>query len=216
MPYALLDESGKVIWTNRAFETVTHKEKGYNRSITNLFPVLTKDRLPGEEDEVQMDLEYEDSEFTVRMKRIPLTDMAANSEIFQETNYKGYQIALYLYDETALTIALRENDNQSLAIGLIYLDNYEEALESVDEVRRSLLTALIDRKVNKYVASLDGITKKIEKDKYMVILRKESVMHMEETRFDLLEDVKTVNFGNEMAVTLSMGIGRDGLTYAQN
>ena len=63
MPYALLDESGKVIWTNRAFETVTHKEKGYNRSITNLFPVLTKDRLPGEEDEVQMDLEYEDSDF---------------------------------------------------------------------------------------------------------------------------------------------------------
>ena len=216
MPYALLDESGKVIWTNRAFETVTHKEKGYNRSITNLFPVLTKDRLPGEEDEVQMDLEYEDSEFTVRMKRIPLTDMAANSEIFQETNYKGYLIALYLYDETALKIALRENDNQSLAIGLIYLDNYEEALESVDEVRRSLLTALIDRKVNKYVASLDGITKKIEKDKYMVILRKESVMHMEETRFDLLEDVKTVNIGNEMAVTLSIGIGLDGLTYAQN
>lgn len=216
MPYALLDESGKVIWTNKAFETVTHKEKGYNRSITNLFPVLTKDRLPGEEDEVQMDLEYEDSEFTVRMKRIPLTDMAANSEIFQETNYKGYLIALYLYDETALKIALRENDNQSLAIGLIYLDNYEEALESVDEVRRSLLTALIDRKVNKYVASLDGITKKIEKDKYMVILRKESVMHMEETRFDLLEDVKTVNIGNEMAVTLSIGIGLDGLTYAQN
>lgn len=216
MPYALLDESGKVIWTNRAFEVVTHKEKGYSRSITNLFPVLTKDRLPGEEDEVQMDLEYEDSEFTVRMKKIPLTDMAANSEIFQETNYKGYLIALYLYDETALKIALKENDNQSLAIGLIYLDNYEEALESVEEVRRSLLTALIDRKVNKYVASLDGITKKIEKDKYMVILRKESVMQMEETRFDLLEDVKTVNIGNEMAVTLSIGIGLDGLTYAQN
>lgn len=216
MPYALLDESGKVIWTNRAFEVVTHKEKGYSRSITNLFPVLTKDRLPAEEDEVQMDLEYEDSEFTVRMKKIPLTDMAANSEIFQETNYKGYLIALYLYDETALKIALKENDNQSLAIGLIYLDNYEEALESVEEVRRSLLTALIDRKVNKYVASLDGITKKIEKDKYMVILRKESVMQMEETRFDLLEDVKTVNIGNEMAVTLSIGIGLDGLTYAQN
>lgn len=216
MPYALLDESGKVIWTNRAFEVVTHKEKGYSRSITNLFPVLTKDRLPAEEDEVQMDLEYEDSEFTVRMKKIPLTDMAANSEIFQETNYKGYLIALYLYDETALKIALKENDNQSLAIGLIYLDNYEEALESVEEVRRSLLTALIDRKVNKYVASLDGITKKIEKDKYMVILRKESVMQMEETRFDLLEDAKTVNIGNEMAVTLSIGIGLDGLTYAQN
>lgn len=46
---------------------------------------------------------------------------------------------------------------------MIYLDNYDEALESVEEVRRSLLMALIDRKVNKYVSGFDGICKKIER-----------------------------------------------------
>ena len=163
-----------------------------------------------------MELEFEDSEFSVKMKKITLKDMASNSEIFQEPNYKGYLIALYLYDETALKIALRENDNQSLAVGMIYLDNYEEALESVEEVRRSLLIALIDRKINKYIASLDGIAKKMEKDKYLVILRKESVLQLQESKFDLLDDVKTVNIGNEMAVTLSIGIGLDGLSYTQN
>lgn len=216
VPYALLDEVGKVIWTNRAFEAVIHKEKGYHRSVTTLFPALTKDKLPGEADETEMELSYEGSEFSVKMKKISMRDMATNSEIFQEPNYKGYLIALYLYDETALKIALKENDNQSLAVGMIYLDNYEEALESVEEVRRSLLTALIDRKINKYIAALDGITRKSEKDKYLVILRKESVMQLQESKFDLLDDVKTVNIGNEMAVTLSIGIGLDGLTYAQN
>lgn len=216
IPYALLDEAGKVVWTNKAFETVIHKEKGYCRSITSVFPTLTKDRFPDEEEDVEMELEFEDSEFSVKMKKITLKDMAANSEIFQESNYKGYLIALYLYDETALRIALRENDNQSLAVGMIYLDNYEEALESVEEVRRSLLIALIDRKINKYIASLDGIAKKLEKDKYLVILRKESVLQLQESKFDLLDDVKTVNIGNEMAVTLSIGIGLDGLSYTQN
>ena len=216
IPYALLDENGKVIWTNKAFEHVTHKEKGYHRSITTLFPALTKDKLPGIEEETEMDLEFEDCEFAAKMKKISMRDMALNSEIFQEPEYKGYLIALYLYDETALKIALRENDNQSLAVGMIYLDNYEEALESVEEVRRSLLIALIDRKINKYIAALDGITNKREKDKYLVILRKESVLSLEESKFDLLDDVKTVNIGNEMAVTLSIGIGLDGLTYAQN
>lgn len=216
IPYALLDESGKVIWTNKAFEHVTHKEKGYHRSITTLFPALTKDKLPGIEEETEMNLEFEDCEFAAKMKKISMRDMALNSEIFQEPEYKGYLIALYLYDETALKIALRENDNQSLAVGMIYLDNYEEALESVEEVRRSLLIALIDRKINKYIAALDGITNKREKDKYLVILRKESVLSLEESKFDLLDDVKTVNIGNEMAVTLSIGIGLDGLTYAQN
>ena len=216
IPYALLDEGGKVVWTNKAFERVIHKEKGYHKAISAVFPTLTKDKLPGEEEETEMDLEFEESEFLVKMKKISLREMAVNSEIFQEPNYKGYLIALYLYDETALKIALRENDNQSLAVGMIYLDNYEEALESVEEVRRSLLIALIDRKVNKYIASLDGISKKMEKDKYLVILRKESVLQLQESKFDLLDEVKTVNIGNEMAVTLSIGIGLDGLTYSQN
>ena len=47
-------------------------------------------------------------------------------------------------------------------------------------------------------------------------MKKKSVMQMQEQRFELLEDVKTVNIGNEMAVTLSIGIGLDGLVYAQN
>ena len=130
--------------------------------------------------------------------------------------YNGYLIAVYLFDETALHIALQEVDDQSLSVGMIYLDNYEEALESVEEVRRSLLIALIDRKVNKYIAALDGISKKLEKDKYLVIMRKKAVAQLQENRFDLLEEVKTVNIGNEMAVTISIGIGLDGLTYAQN
>ena len=70
----------------------------------------------------------------------------------EDSDYDGCLYAIYLYDETALKIALRENDAQSLAVGLIYLDNYEEALASVEEVRRSLLTALIERKVNKYIS----------------------------------------------------------------
>ena len=142
--------------------------------------------------------------------------MAENSDIIEAKGYDGYLIALYLFDETALKIALREVDNQSLAVGLIYLDNYEEALQSVEEVRRSLLIALIDRKVNKYIAALDGICKKLEKDKYFVIMRKEAITQLQENRFDLLEDVKTVNIGNEMAVTISIGVGLGGLSYAQN
>ena len=48
---------------------------------------------------------------------------------------------------------------------MAYLDNYEEALESVEDVRRSLLIALIDRKITKYFSNFDGLVKKLEKDK---------------------------------------------------
>ncbi len=218
LPYALLDDSGKVIWTNIAFENVIHQGKGYNKSITSLFPAITRDRLPDDSgvDEAQYELEYEGCEYVAKFRKISLREMAENSDMIDAEGYDGYLIAAYLYDETALRIALQEVDDQSLAVGMIYLDNYDEALESVEEVRRSLLIALIDRKVNKYISAMDGISKKLEKDKYLVILRKKAVAKLQETRFDLLEEVKTVNIGNEMAVTISIGIGLDGLTYAQN
>ena len=218
LPHALLDDQGKIIWTNKEFEKLVHKEKGYRKSITTLFPSMTRDRLPGKSEETlaEMEVNFENRDFHVKARKISLKEMAMNSDILEAEDDDGYLIAIYLFDETALKIALREIDDQSLAVGLIYLDNYDEALESVEEVRRSLLIALIDRKVNKYISALDGISKKLEKDKYLIIMRKKAVEKLKEDRFDLLEDVKTVNIGNEMAVTLSIGMGLDGLTYAQN
>ena len=213
LPYAILDEDGKIIWTNAAFEKVIHKEKGYNKSITSIFPSLTRSVLPTEDEtEIRLEIDFEDSNYSVLMKRVELEAIADGSM----ADLSSALIALYLFDETAVKLAIREVDNQSLVLGFIYLDNYEEALESVEDVRRSLLIALIDRKVNKYIAAVDGICSKIEKDKYLIILRKQALMLLEENHFDLLSDVKTVNIGNEMAITLSIGIGLDGLSYTQN
>ena len=216
IPYAMLDETGCIIWTNEAFERVVHKEKGYKKSITSLFPSVTREKLPGEQDMAEMDLTFHDCSYVVKMRKISLSEMVKSSDIIDGEGYGGYLIAFYLFDETALRIALQEVDDQSLAVGMIYLDNYDEALESVEEVRRSLLVALIDRKVNKYISALDGICKKIEKDKYMIVLRKKATELLRENKFDLLDEVKTVNIGNEMAVTISIGVGLDGLSYAQN
>ena len=216
LAHAVLDDTGKVVWTNQAFERIVHLERGYRKSITTLFPSITPDKFPEGYEELSYEIDYENSNYTMKIKRISLHEMAVNSDIIDAQGYEGSLIAIYLFDETALRLAIEEVDNQSLAAGLIYLDNYEEALDSVEEVRRSLLTALIDRKINKYIASCNGIAKKIEKDKYFVVMPKKSCEMLRDQKFDLLEDVKTVNIGNEMAVTLSIGIGLDGLSYAQN
>ncbi|MBO4845534.1 MAG: DHH family phosphoesterase [Lachnospiraceae bacterium] len=216
LPYALLDDSGKIIWSNRAFDDLTHKKIGSNRSITSIFPEANHDKLNGEEDYGEFPVSYENGEYLARFRRIALDGMIKHSDLVDSSDYEGYMTALYLFDETALRIALKENDDQSLAVALLYLDNYDEALESIEEVRRSLLTALIDGKINKYISSLDGISKKLEKDKFLVILRKKSVKQLQDNKFDILDVVKSVNIGNEMSVTISMGVGLDGLTYSQN
>ncbi|MCR5321167.1 MAG: DHH family phosphoesterase [Lachnospiraceae bacterium] len=215
LPHALLDDEGKIIWGNTAFEEMIQKQMDYKKSVTSVFPSITRDKLPADAEtpECELDVQVENRDYHVKIQRISMRGAGDEAKAFDTV---GFMYAMYFFDETALHLALREIDNQSLSIGLMYLDNYDEALESVEEVRRSLLIALIDRKVNKYVTSLDGICKKLEKDKYLVILRKSAAEQMKETRFEILDEVKTVNIGNEMAVTLSIGVGMDGLTYSQN
>ena len=68
-----------------------------------------------------MTVEFEDGNYTMKMKKIPLKEMAENSDIIAAPGYNGYLIAVYMFDNTALQIALKEVDDQSLCVGLIYI-----------------------------------------------------------------------------------------------
>ena len=216
IPYAVLDTDGKVLWMNDAFCDVVGKDSRYRKNIANLFPELDASALPCKKDETNIQIFYNGCDYQAHMRKLSMEDMDEEISIVEIPKERNYMIALYLFDNTEMNYYIRQNQEQKMVTGLIYLDNYEEALESVEEVRRSLLVALIDRKISKYVANLDGITKKLEKDKYFVVLKYKSLEELEASRFSLLEEVKTVNIGNEMSVTLSIGIGVNGSTYLQN
>lgn len=101
----------------------------------------------------------------------------------------------------------RKLEDCKLIVGLLYIDNYEEALDNVDEVRSSLLLALIDRKVNKYMQAMDAIVKKLEKDKYVFMFKKKYLEQLESSKFSILEEVRTISIGDGMALTVSIGLG---------
>jgi len=216
VPYALLDDSGKIIWTNEAFELTTNIKHGYKKSIMTLLPEIHKEDIPLQAEENEIMITHEGEDFRVSMKKVALNEMIDSSNVLETLETDSYLIALFLFDETRINTLQRENDDQKLVVGLIYIDNYDEALESIEEVRRSLLIALIDRKINKYFSSMEALVKKLEKDKYLVVFQKKFLKLLVEKRFDILEDVKTVNIGNEMAVTLSIGIGVETGTYIDN
>ena len=216
LPHALLDHRGKIVWTNEEFEKVIGNERGFGKAISNYFEEINDEVFPFEEKEKEIGVSFESREFRANLKRISIENMVKNSRFLEESETDDFLYGLYLFDETALKIALKELDDQSVVVGMIYIDNYEEALENVDDVRRSLLLALVDRKITQCISSLDGIVRKTEKDKYMLVLRKRSLAELKESKFDILEEIKTVSIGNERPITLSIGIGLDGLTYSQN
>ena len=214
VPYALLDNNGKILWMNDAFAKLCGKTRRYRKTVTNLFPDLTKDKLP-RENEAEVTFQYDGKDYRAIMRTMSIQRLLEESGLI-ETEGHNDLTALYLFDETEMNQYIRQKEDEKLVTGLLYLDNYEEALNSVEEVRRSLLVALIERKLNKYFGEVDGLIKKLEKDKFILVMRQRSLEELKKNRFNILEDVKTVNIGNDMAVTISIGIGINAPTYSQN
>lgn len=216
IPYAIMDRNGKLIWMNKAFSAIVQKEKNYGKSITTLFPEISKETIPADQEECSVVLQYDARDYRAELKKIRLDSMAGDNAILEVAEEDNYLVAIYLFDNTEINRYIRENREEKLMVGLFYIDNYEEALESVEEVRRSLLIALVDRKINKAVTNMEGIVKKVEKDKYFIILKQKYLGQLQSGKFSILDEVKTVNIGNEMAITLSIGLGLNGSSYGQN
>ena len=220
IPYGITDKSGHFLWVNREFQAILDEDKSGLKNITALFPEVTKEMLATGGQMVSIHSAFGERRFRVDLKEVDLELFAGSGEEEQIKSGLAAEsssvTAVYLIDETQTIKYKQQINDQKMVAGLIYLDNYDEALESVEEVRRSLLTALIDRKITKYIGSLEGIVKKLEKDKYFFAIKQQYMTKMQEEHFSILEDVKTVNIGNDMAVTLSIGIGMNGETYGQN
>ena len=218
LPYAVMDIEGRMIWSNKEFSELTGKDQYYRKNVNTIFADVTPDKLPvsEEQDISELSTQVGDRIYRISMQRIRLGEDMVHAKILEDLPETTSLIAMYLYDETELREYMQANEDNKLVLALAYLDNYEEALESVEDVRRSLLIALIDRKITKYFSNYDGLVKKLEKDKYFLIMRQSSLEALKAQKFHILDEVKTVNIGNEMTVTLSIGIGLNAANYLQN
>lgn len=211
VPYAILDMNAKIIWMNQQFAKATGKERNYHRSVFSLFPGVSKNRFLDIGEDTDFQINLGNQVYRLKLDRVFLDADILEGEhnLIEIEKNQQYVIAVYLFDETGLYRYIKENQDQKLVAGLVYIDNYEEALDSIEDVKRSLLTALIDRKVNNYFSRVDALVRKTEKDKYFVVFKYKYLDKLKEEKFNLIEEVKGVRVGNEMAVTLSIGIGID-------
>ncbi|MDL2250868.1 DHH family phosphoesterase, partial [Lachnospiraceae bacterium OttesenSCG-928-J05] len=217
IPYGLFMADGQVLWMNDLFKKVVGSKLKSQMPISRYMPELNANIFPQEENVIEkIEVHFGDRIYNAEIRRISVKGFGENERLIHFSENAEHLIAIHLYDVTELSSYIRANEDQQLVAGLIYIDNYDELLGSVEEVRQSLLMALVDRKINQYMASADGIVKKIESDKYFVVMKKKNFKALEEDKFSILEEVKGVNVGNKIPATLSLGLGLSGSNYTQS
>lgn len=219
LPYAIVDTEGFIMWGNDEFSDLLGEKTFGTKNIQSIFPEISQDILPVDMVDKVIHIQWKERAYKVVIRKIEIDSFAGKNKD-KVTDGKADDcntlIAVYFKDETELNEAIQELDKRKMLVGLLYIDNYEEALTDVDEVKASLLTALIDRKVTKYMQSMDAIVKKLEKDKYFFLFRNEYLPQMENSKFSLLEDIRGLSIGTDMSATISIGVGFSEESYQRS
>ncbi len=122
---------------------VEKREKYLNRII----PDASSGSVPeGRLEHVELEVSFKDRDYQVELRRVSVEGFSEKEELLQIPEEKEFFIAVYMRDVTELNAYIRENEEQRMIAGLIYIDNYDEVMESVEEVRQSLLVALLTGK----------------------------------------------------------------------
>lgn len=216
LPYVLMDSTGKLLWLNQRFCELTDKNRSYRKSITSIFPEITRESLAKQDEGYfEYSIVYRERSYRARVSRL-VFDLEERPQALIQIEAESTQLfSCMLFDETELVRYRRENEEQKLVTGLVYIDNYDETLDAVEDVKRSLLTAVIDRKVNNYFTRADALVRKLEKDKYFIAFQSKFLPALEEDRFSLLEDIRATKASGDRDVTLSIGIGAGAESYQQ-
>ena len=96
VPYALLDETGKIEWINDAFASAVHKDADYRRSITTIFPSIRRESLPKDDKEIRIQVELEGFSYMARVKRLNMADLLPSNTMLDEKARKGELYSLFL------------------------------------------------------------------------------------------------------------------------
>ena len=215
VPYGVLDRSGRFMWGNDALVQMVGSE-ALRKNIQEVFLNIDTKKIFDMNGKCYMEIEYANRIYRTEFCHMTVEDFSEHNDMVAFDHPENVLIAMFMFDETEIRRYIRENQEQKLVAGIIFIDNFEEAMNSTEEVRRSLLAALIERKITKYMQNYDAIITKAERDRYVFVVNAKHMAAIQSSRFSLLDEVREINIGNGMSVTLCIGVGMNAVSYVQS
>ncbi len=132
-----------------------------------------------------------------------------------DVTYRSEFKFLYLFNVTEREQVKQKYQDQIPALAIIYLDNLDEALASMDVSEQSSLKGEYLAAVADWANKYDGYLKPYTDEKLLVVLYRKQLQLMIQDKFDLLDKIRTISTQNQVRVSISMGIASWDVDYEE-
>lgn len=209
LPICIVDEERSVIWSNDCFNEMFFTPNE-DESLINKVTDIPLELFGSDGREIS----YEDHWFRVYSVAHDFTvdsRVAGKPVIFgNETSADAVKerITMMIFrDITDLRKLQITHEMSKPVVMIVMVDNYEELLSGAKESERAYVTIQVDRLIEEYFAEKKAVLKKMQGDKFLIVLEQRYLDQMIKDNMALINKAHEIIVRDRAAVTLSIGVG---------
>ena len=201
-PMVICDGDGTVLWYNTLFVNLFSSEL-MGENIKNILPQIIREDI----NETGYYISFDSKDYIVYKNNVDLSTGSSERKSIQ---------MYFMVDSSDYKKLQRVYIDSKAMILKIEVDNYDEALDSTPDSSRPILIAEIDSILNSYFDEYQGLLIKSDSDTYIAVLSFQALKQIKERRFDLLDDLRELDKGNAIPITLSIGVSSFGKSFSES
>lgn len=196
----LYSEDRTVEWHNRFVAEMFQEKTMVGNPLLNMFP-----KLPQPKEKKDGTKEHSSKE---------LHDEFQLDDRHYGVIHNPQERYVYVYEITELAILRDKYENERLALGILVLDNLDEAAQGMDDQQRTALIARVTSEITSWAKRYEVYLRRLSSDRYLLMLNHKSLQELEQSRFVILDEVREMTADLKVPMTLSVGLafGSDSIS----
>lgn len=191
----MLNDLAEVVWVNPTMQKLFGQEEILGKKLTEADEELAKVINDNMSNKDSVEIKWQDKRF--------------NMLVQDDIN------VVYLLDITHYAEIQKQYDDSRLVIGQIFIDNYDEVTQSMNDTNISNLSNYITNELSSWASQMGMFLKMIDEDHYFVLAYTKSLTQMEKEKFKLLDRIRERTSKQNFPVTLSIGLAYGGTDLAK-
>ncbi|MEE0944301.1 MAG: DHH family phosphoesterase [Clostridia bacterium] len=192
MPMVVLSVDGYIMWYNDLFVDIVKEDKLYNVPVYELIDDIKWTEILKSET-VDTECIYDGHIYKL------------NGKIMK--NGESASVLLYFEDKTEFIALEDKYHEERTVVGIVVVDNYDDLFSKLDDVESQQASALMNKSIVSWIEETEGIIKRLERDRYLVLFENRSLPECINKKFDVLEKVRQIGEEIHLPVSVSIGIG---------
>lgn len=206
LPLVICEENGTVLWYNKSMGDLFSGTDLLGKRVNDYIKDLNIRKILDKKIDVINNTAIGNSFYSVLVNPIEINDNKKQDK---------YILMMYFIDRTEYYNLKETYESKKSVVGLVEVDNFDEVIKSLDEGEKPALIASIDKKLNSWASDINAAIRKYDDNKYVMFFEEKNLNQLQEKRFDILDNIRDINVGNKLPVTLSIGVGKNGENPSQ-